>query len=56
MTWIKYSAKQTEYSTDHGKKKKKKPERCMIIKTSSEVFSATNNTAIITNVISLWKF
>lgn len=51
MTWIKYSAKQTEYSTDHGKKKKK-PERCM---TSSEVFSATNNTAIITNVISLWK-
>lgn len=22
MTWIKYSAKQTEYSTDHGKKKK----------------------------------
>lgn len=23
MTWIKYSAKQTEYSTDHGKKKKK---------------------------------
>lgn len=54
MTWIKYSAKQTEYSTDHGKKKKK-PERCMIIKTSSEVFSATNNTAIITNVISLWK-
>lgn len=55
MTWIKYSAKQTEYSTDHGKKKKKEARRCMIIKTSSEVFSATNNTAIITNVISLWK-
>lgn len=52
MTWIKYFAKQTEYSTDQGKKKKN-PERCMNIKTSSEVFSATNNTAIITLVISL---
>lgn len=51
--WHESNILQSRLNIAQTKVKKKNPERCMNIKTSSEVFSATNNTAIITLVISL---